>query len=232
MATFYWDINDPPVLMFSKIKDLAQLAEAAGMPKTEAQIVNYGIAIVKRTNDFETAFMNWFNLPAVDQTYQRFKSHFSDAQHELCKIQGSKLHDTQFHQANQVSELQADFSKLKDELITSVNTLSAAQRQEQASDHESMNATTDINAAILTLLQQMQTQMMNQNSQGGGGGGATNDSPRRCTRRTTSKYCWSHGACAHESKDCKSPRRGHKRNATFENKMNGSTEFCQDCNNK
>ena len=42
-----------------------------------------------------------------------------------------------------------------------------------------------------------------------------------------SLYCWSHGACAHESKDCNKPRPGHKKEATFSNKMGGSVRFCQ-----
>ena len=86
MASFYWDINDPPVTMFNKIDDLVQLADAAGVPKTDAQIVNYGISFIKKTNDFEQALMSWYNLPVVDQTYARFKTHFTDAQRELRKV--------------------------------------------------------------------------------------------------------------------------------------------------
>ena len=47
------------------------------------------------------------------------------------------------------------------------------------------------------------------------------------TRANKTKYCHSHGACAHESKFCKNKRPGHKNEATFVNKMNGSTAYCQ-----
>ena len=235
--------------MFNKIEDLVSLADAAGMPKTAAQVVNYGIGIIKKTNDFEKALIEWYNLPIHNQTWTQFKQHFTDAQNELRKIRGPKLRDTQFHQANQVSELKADFAKLKDELISSVNALADSQHQEQVQEQEAMNAATGINSAILQLLQQMQGQLadkqppaqtgsdativallqqmqaqMNLNQSGG-----NKPSQRRRQRKNISKYCWSHGACSHESKDCKSPRKGHQWNATFENKMKGSEDFCKPC---
>ena len=91
MSSFYWDLRDPPVIMYNKIDDLVSLAEAANMPKTEAQIVNYGLAIIKKTNDFEQALLTWYALPAMNQTYAQFKQHFSTAQRELKKIRGARL---------------------------------------------------------------------------------------------------------------------------------------------
>ena len=46
-------------------------------------------------------------------------------------------------------------------------------------------------------------------------------------RFDTSKYCWSHGACNHDGKNCKKQKEGHKDTATFTNQMNGNTDFCQ-----
>ena len=47
-------------------------------------------------------------------------------------------------------------------------------------------------------------------------------------RKNTSKYCWSHGACAHSSADCNNKKRGHQDEATLKNKMGGSTRFCKE----
>ena len=57
----------------------------------------------------------------------------------------------------------------------------------------------------------------------GGSGGSS-----YCKRRNTSNYCWSHGACAHSSADCNNKKRGHQDEATFKNKMGGSTRFCKE----
>ena len=45
-------------------------------------------------------------------------------------------------------------------------------------------------------------------------------------RRTTDKYCWTHGGCAHTSADCKAKAPGHQNSATFSNKQGGSKGFC------
>ena len=49
------------------------------------------------------------------------------------------------------------------------------------------------------------------------------------TRDNTSEYCYTHGACAHPGKFCKRKRSAHKDEATFTDKMGGSTAFCQPC---
>ena len=46
------------------------------------------------------------------------------------------------------------------------------------------------------------------------------------TRTDTSKYCWTHGACNHNSNECSRQATGHKKEATKTNKMGGSTAFC------
>ena len=46
-------------------------------------------------------------------------------------------------------------------------------------------------------------------------------------RRVLDKYCWTHGAGNHKSCDCRNKREGHKDNATFDNRMNGSNAYCK-----
>ena len=52
------------------------------------------------------------------------------------------------------------------------------------------------------------------------------DGPNFRPRRNTSKYCWSHGACAHEGVECTATKPGHKDSATFANKQGGSNAYC------
>ena len=108
-----------------------------------------------------------------------------------------------------------------------------------------MNATTQQGQqAIIAAIQQLQQQFNNMNSTinnritGGQNSGSTTGNGginsgrnnggnnQRFTRTNISKYCWSHGACAHGSSECNSKREGHKENATFENKQGGSTSYC------
>ena len=47
------------------------------------------------------------------------------------------------------------------------------------------------------------------------------------TRANTDFYCWTHGACNHNSNACTRQAPGHKNNATKDNKQGGSKAFCE-----
>ena len=66
--------------------------------------------------------------------------------------------------------------------------------------------------------------------QNGVGGRKAKKTPNNPTfkRRFANKYCWKHGSCAHNSANCNDEAEGHKKEATFENKMGGSKDFCHD----
>ena len=72
----FWTLSDPPVTIFNAIEDLVELAEAANLPKSQAQIINYGLAIIRKTSDFEHALIAWYSRPPAEHTWQNFKSHF------------------------------------------------------------------------------------------------------------------------------------------------------------
>ena len=94
-----------------------------------------------------------------------------------------------------------------------------------------------IQLEMLKLLQQMQQMMYSQPPpQGNNNSGNTNRGRRRQPRKTpddatfhrakTDKYCWTHGACSHQSVQCNSKAPGHQDAATLENRMGGSNAFC------
>lgn len=94
-------------------------------------------------------------------------------------------------------------------------------------------ATTTVQPAhLLPLLTQLQTQLSQlvlQNPPRNHRNRNRNQNPTTepRTRNDISKYCWSHGACAHNGSDCRNKKPGHKDNATFANKLGGSTDFIQ-----
>jgi hypothetical protein len=45
-------------------------------------------------------------------------------------------------------------------------------------------------------------------------------------RRTTDKYCWTHGGCNHSSANYSRQAEGHKADATFASRKGGSNAFC------
>ena len=78
---------------------------------------------------------------------------------------------------------------------------------------------------MVQMMKQMQEMQAKLNSTTGCNNNNTNRNNRR--QRNKTKYCWSHGACAHNSASCQSKKEGHQDNATFNNKMGGSTNYCE-----
>jgi hypothetical protein len=50
--------------------------------------------------------------------------------------------------------------------------------------------------------------------------------PIRALPPWATKYCWTHGKCAHSSVTCNNKAPGHQPTSTMENKMSGSTYGC------
>ena len=89
-----------------------------------------------------------------------------------------------------------------------------------------------IQLEMLKLLQQMQQMMTTQTPPQGNTNLERRRPPRKTpddtsfTRNKTGKYCWTHGACNHDSSQCLAKAPGHKDSATLDNCMSGSNAFC------
>ena len=85
------------------------------------------------------------------------------------------MKNTSPHQANQVAQLKADFNTMRDELVTGFKSLTEARNADIEQDYSppnkvssfqgSAHATTDMNAQILQLLQQIQQQLVTLSTQ-------------------------------------------------------------------
>ena len=235
----FWTLSDPPVTIFNAIEALVELAEAANLPKSQAQIINYGLAIIRKTSDFEHALTEWYSRPPVEHTWQNFKSHFITAHRALKKVRGPTMQNTAFHQAHLMAEhVSDDIQQLKSEVlakvdvlvtpppVTSGSSVPLAPSQVPAMYASTVAPTGSSDTELLRPIAQLQQQLLTLQTtpslQHGGGRQSRH-------RHNVSKYCWSHGACAHDGKDCKNKKQGHQDGATFNNKMGGSTAFCNEC---
>ena len=248
---YSWNITDPPVVLFNLIEDLETIAEAADIPKTVNQLIAYGLDIIRATGEFETGLTTWYARPAVQHTWANFKTHFTTAHTELIKVRGKSMRGTAFHQANAtVAALSTEMNNIRNDLVDSINSLAihvqdtsppSDDTNEPPIDDHQANAAASNQTALIAAIQDLQTQIRdlstnaNRNSGGAGRGrgrgrggyqGRGYNPNHRRGRTITSKYCWTHGACAHDSTSCNTPAEGHKNEATFDNKMGGSTAYC------
>jgi len=253
IATFSWNIADPPVTFYNMVEDLDTLAEAAKLAKTPRQIVSIGLDVVQKTGDFELGITAWNAMDDDQKTWDNFKSHFSAAYRDLRRVRGPTMRTSSFHQANAMAEqIAINLGTMRDDVMQHITDLAPsppAITQDQAPPSTPVaNASTNKeNYEMLKLIRTLQSQveaLTNNtnttsqemyNPQGGRGGRGQRNRPGRTggrggrgqyQRTDISKYCWTHGACGHDSKHCGHRAPGHKEDSTFDDKMGGSTYYC------
>ena len=248
IKNYYWDINTPPMVFYTLIEDLQKLATAAKLPRTEQMMVDYGLGIIQRTNDFEAGLVEWFRAADRDKTWTNFKRYFSRVHRDLKKARGDTMKNTSFHQANNMAnDITESISDLRSELRQSISALGnpplnnhpfhASPHTHQHSFNASPvstlapsanSATTD---DLLKLVIQLQNQILSDKQSTTE---PSNPQRRSFVRNKTDKYCWSHGACGHDGKDCRNKKPGHRDDATFGNRLGGSNFYCKQAeeNNK
>ena len=95
-----------------------------------------------------------------------------------------------------------------------------------------MTTNDSIQLEILHILKELsRTIKKNQGNNHNEGQGYRRKTPKESSKLRTniSKYCWTHGACAHSSADypIRLRAKGHKTEASFQDKMNGSLARCE-----
>ena len=222
---------DPMILLYNPLEKLKKMAEAANIAYTEAQILDMGLTVIRNTRDFEKALGDWDSLAARNKTWDRFKQHFKDAQKQLKAIRGLTMQQAGYHHANSLAQqLRSDIQQRDQDLLTvlqhaiETNSTASPRGASQPSvapteistvtshqPHVNAVQTDHMQLEILKILQQIQQTMTVQqpHQQPNPNTGRTNRTPRKTRddatfrRNNTSKYCWTHGGCGHDSASCK-----------------------------
>ena len=67
---YTYNVTDPLTTVFDLVEDLQLIAEAAGTPYTELQLVNFGLDIIRNTGDFKDGLMTWNRRAAATRIGQ------------------------------------------------------------------------------------------------------------------------------------------------------------------
>ena len=336
LETFQYNVQLPVDVVFDPIDDLAELAEVAGEPMTEAQKRSMAFIIFQNTGKFKSDLKSWNRKSAADRTWDKMKSHFRDALQDARDVEDAPVGQT-FDQANMINEvLDGVRAIVRDQVAEALPHVPqpfhlnnqhfgipppyghdmqphqpATQQANMTYDmYQPANYANQVQQVIPPPSAGLQNQPPpnqhngqqngfsnfgqrgrgnrgRQNGRGnrggrGGRGGYRNQgnhngypqvppqmqqpypgnntppfpqglpgnhqgnmppgyfphglhnqaqprNPNRNgpTRRNVSYYCWSHGACAHPGTYCMTPLPGHVANATFQNRYNGCTDFCE-----
>ena len=160
-----------------------------------------------------------------------------------------------YHHANMLAaQIRNDFEQQNQQMMAMMQTLAentAPEQTEEPPDAPPMEApqqtanavTQDVQQEMLQLLRTMQHAItgnrtttsgqrartnQTQSSNAGQGGRINRRTPDNANfnRRVRDKYCHTHGACNHASRDCTRKAPGHRDEATRQDRMGGSNAFC------
>ena len=239
-------IHDDPISnVFQEIHKYSLMAEAHGTPETSAQLIAIGKIIITNAAIFGDAVEKWNNKPPADKTWATFKTHFSKAQRDYKAARPTAtLADQGFiNQANVVDQIMQLLDTQRQEEAAMAAQEEADRILQEHHQQATANATTekkelqDLRDTVDKLTKLMTNPDNDRWSSRGGdrGRGGRNGyrgrlrditNAGRQSQTKNSSYCWTHGACNHQSKDCENPADGHKKTATFQNMMKGSTKRC------
>ena len=253
VRSFVYNLQEPLVTLFDQVEDLQKLGDAALMPYTTRQIVNFGMLLIRNTHDFQDGLKTWFDKPEREKTWTNFKMHFETEHDRLKLVRGTTMQHAGFHHANFIAsqvmkEVQGVQANVLELLQCHEVDKENATPPEAPEEHKANAATVTIDPNItmqmemLKLMKSLQQDVNGMKSRNNNNNYHDNYNNRRQPfrnqqnfrnqerpfrpRRNKDNYCWSHGGCAHKGKDCKYKKQGHQDNATFENKMGGSTYYC------
>ena len=94
IENFQYHSTEPPIVIFNAIEDLVSLLIAAKPPKSQQQIITYGLNLLKSTGEFDTSLNTWYNLAIVETTWHNFKKHFTNTYNNILKIKGKMIENT------------------------------------------------------------------------------------------------------------------------------------------
>ena len=210
-----WDPNSPFEGLIKQIKDAVDLADHAGAPYSQEQIVNTAYNLVERSGVFDIDCRKWRDLPTAQRTWNNFQLFFQKAYKDWEKHNKRSGAHTRYGQAFVTPAANPHREDTTIEALANFASSTAADRAaiSKLSDTvQELMAELKAARAKIDLLQAKCTPCDNDR-------GKENWDPNAW------HYCHTHGfKCNHTSRKCPNPKEGHKVEATAKNTMGGSIE--------
>mmetsp|Transcript_39431 Transcript_39431/g.92097 ORF Transcript_39431/g.92097 Transcript_39431/m.92097 type:complete len:204 (-) Transcript_39431:453-1064(-) len=98
-----WTSQQPVDIIFTTVEELQDMADTAGQPITDAQMIKYSYIILHKAAPFREGIKLWNRRPSIQHTWTNLKLHFWRIQAELCKSGEPTVRDLQ--SANIIQEI-------------------------------------------------------------------------------------------------------------------------------
>lgn len=220
-----WNPDDSFELIITQIDDCAEMAETAGNPYTEMQILNNAYTLVQNTGMYTTDLKEWKRLPIAGRTWPDFKQYMVARQIEQLEhsttARGAGYHSTA---ANALLEVERANYINAAEALTNLAMATANDRSALAALTNTVQQQTDqikTKDELITSLKKQLTDLRKN------GATSTNKNKPATARTDQGSYCWTHGFHVHKdhnSGTCKYKKEGHQDTATRNNPMGGNMD--------
>ena len=236
--------------VFNAIQAFNELCVLLNNAKSDTQLVTYAYLIFQKNGIFMEGLKSWNSKASNTKTFSEFKKHMRQEYSDLQDVGGLTINNSLTNQVNMIQELKdhqelmtnnlkSEFNSNLMETFRAFNMIDENQMQiannnsNNSYDHEEHKMLTmkgDRDPLVELLMKQitsMQTQLQNLSTNTGSSKFTKSDEINPKTGQTWKRYCWSCGCCPHWGKNCPNKKEGHKNEATFKNRMEGSNKNCK-----
>ena len=222
--------QDPMENVFDKINNFSTMADAYGNPESDAMLIELGMVVLMKAVIFADDIGDWHDKPTASKTWSAFQNHFIAAQTAYKKNRPAETSASLGYsapapddQVNAVLQANTDLAEAN-AYIAQLEAAHQANLTNSAAPALAPDPIQDLIAKITALQQEVQACKVATDTSPTADGSKKKKKARK--EKSERKYCWTHGACAHNGTECNNPKEGHKKDATFANRMDGSTKDC------
>ena len=233
--------QEPLDTIFSEINDLATIAEYANAPITAFQKINMAYFYFQKCGIFKSALTRWDDTEDDAKIWPGCKDHFRAAHKAMKRTGALTTQDTlnrdtvahmvqeELHQVLLASQESPDLLDIT--APDNISTGTSLIPQATATTTSSSTTSIALDITMQTFQQQMammQQLMMQQIAMSQQTDSTSTSSHKNKRKWNQQKYCWTHGACNHNSPDCRTKADRHQDSATFQHCKGGSTKILSD----
>ena len=250
---FVYNPSTPVEVIFNKVEDLLEYSQLAGNTYSPNQLIALGYNILNKSGKFRDGIKEWNRTLPRHKNWMAFKQHFRQAYEELKETGDLVMEQTDYHQANLVSEIMNQLDiKLqtlnenreethREQVPTYISPYHASAMYQSRAPTEMTLQTmqSEETKKLLEKIEALSKQVSDLTSTAATNTGQAANTPRSAPTgprpgqprnpgniERFPHYCWTHGRSTHRGQECRNRAPGHKSNATFENKMSGSNFGC------
>ena len=236
--------------VFNTIQEFNELCVLLKNEKSDTQLVTYAYLIFQKNGIFMEGLKSWNSKASDTKTFKEFKKHMRQEYSDLQDVGGLTIENSLTNQTKMIQELKKHQELMTNNLKTEFNAnlmetfraLNIIDENKmpidnntipQSHDHEdqkmlAMRGERDpLVELLLKQMTSMQNQLQNMTNNDGSTKSTKSDQINPKTGQPWKRYCWSCGCCPHWGKNCLNKKEGHKNDASFKNRMEGSNVNCK-----